>query len=54
MGKEGVEAFQSLQCIKRIGQPDDVTGPLLFLASDQSKFVTGQVLVVDGGVHLLG
>jgi NAD(P)-dependent dehydrogenase (short-subunit alcohol dehydrogenase family) len=54
MGREGVEAFLSLQCLKRIGETDDLTGPLLFLASDQSKFVTGQVLVVDGGVYLLG
>jgi enoyl-[acyl-carrier-protein] reductase (NADH) len=42
------------QCLKRTGQTDDLTGPLLFLVSDQSKFVTGQVLVVDGGVHMLG
>ncbi len=54
MGTEGVEAFVALQCLKRIGDTDDLTGPLLFLASDESKFVTGQVLVVDGGVHLLG
>jgi 3-oxoacyl-[acyl-carrier protein] reductase len=54
IGQEGVEAFVSLQCLKRIGEPSDLTGPLLFLASDQSRFVTGQVLVVDGGVHLLG
>src|SRR5262249_31054722 len=33
----------------RLGSPADVVGPALFLISDQANFVTGQVLVVDGG-----
>jgi 3-oxoacyl-[acyl-carrier protein] reductase len=34
----------------RIATPQDVTGPVLFLASDWSRFMTGQVLTVDGGL----
>ena len=36
--------------LRRIATPEDVTGPVLFLASDWSRFVTGQVLHVDGGL----
>ena len=34
----------------RIATPEDVTGPVLFLASDWSRFMTGQTLIVDGGL----
>jgi 3-oxoacyl-[acyl-carrier protein] reductase len=37
------------QCIKRAGQPSDLIGPLMFLASEASGYMSGQVLVVDGG-----
>lgn len=36
-------------CIGRNGEPEDLIGPLLFLASDASAYVTGQLLFVDGG-----
>ncbi|MEM7320831.1 MAG: SDR family oxidoreductase [Pseudomonadota bacterium] len=36
-------------CIGRNGELSDLTGPLLFLCSDASAYVTGQVLMVDGG-----
>jgi 3-oxoacyl-[acyl-carrier protein] reductase len=36
--------------LRRIATPEDVAGPVLFLASDWSRFMTGQVLYVDGGL----
>ncbi len=36
-------------CVGRNGTLEDVDGPILFLCSDASAFVTGQVLMVDGG-----
>ena len=34
----------------RIGQPDDVTAAVLFLASSGASYITGQVITVDGGM----
>jgi 3-oxoacyl-[acyl-carrier protein] reductase len=36
--------------LRRVGTPEDLVGPLLFLISDAAAFVTGQTLWVDGGV----
>jgi NAD(P)-dependent dehydrogenase (short-subunit alcohol dehydrogenase family) len=36
-------------CIGRNGEPEDLDGPLLFFCSNASSYVTGQVLMVDGG-----
>lgn len=38
------------QPIKRLGEPEDVSGVAVMLASRAGKFITGQVIVVDGGV----
>jgi NAD(P)-dependent dehydrogenase (short-subunit alcohol dehydrogenase family) len=37
--------------LKRHGEPRDIAGALLFLVSDLGAFVTGQTIIVDGGVH---
>jgi 3-oxoacyl-[acyl-carrier protein] reductase len=36
--------------LQRLGGPEDVVGPVRFLLSDESAFMTGQVIVVDGGI----
>ncbi len=43
----------SMRCIQREANTDDLTGTVSFLASDDSGFVTGQSLVVDGGLVFL-
>jgi NAD(P)-dependent dehydrogenase (short-subunit alcohol dehydrogenase family) len=42
------------QAIKRLGEPRDVTGAVLFLTSDDAAFITGQAIVVDGGQYRVG
>ncbi|OOG46827.1 SDR family oxidoreductase [Rhodanobacter sp. C01] len=42
------------QAIKRLGEPEDITGAVLFLTSDDAAFMTGQAIVVDGGQYRVG
>ncbi|TFK57124.1 NAD(P)-binding protein [Heliocybe sulcata] len=39
-------------CLGRLGNPDDIAGPAVFLASDLAKYVTGAALLVDGGLFV--
>ncbi len=47
---EWVEYLQERIPLKRPGQPDDLDGAVVFLASEASRYVTGQTLLVDGGI----
>ncbi|MBK0021612.1 SDR family oxidoreductase [Brucella pseudogrignonensis] len=46
------ETWQEKTAMRRIGDPEDLVGPVAFLASDDAAFVTGQSLNVDGGIVL--
>lgn len=46
---EGLAAHLARQCLPDPIQPEDVTGTVLFLASDASKMMTSQTLILDGG-----
>jgi NAD(P)-dependent dehydrogenase (short-subunit alcohol dehydrogenase family) len=41
-----------LRCLKRPGKPEDLVGLAIFLAGDESAFITGQMVVHDGGLSL--
>jgi 3-oxoacyl-[acyl-carrier protein] reductase len=42
----------SQRAIKRTSVPDDMVGVVLFLASSQAEFITGQSFLVNGGAHM--
>ncbi|GBC77543.1 Pyridoxal 4-dehydrogenase [bacterium HR08] len=46
---EGADFLVPFQCFKRQEQPEDLVGTVAFLASDDSDFLTGQTICVDGG-----
>jgi len=51
---EGLAAHMGRQCLPDTLSPDDIAGGVLFLASDSSRAMTGQALVIDGGVVVTG
>jgi NAD(P)-dependent dehydrogenase (short-subunit alcohol dehydrogenase family) len=49
---EGLKRRTSTTPLRRIGEPDEIAGAAVFLASQAGSFVTGQTIVVDGGVTI--
>jgi 3-oxoacyl-[acyl-carrier protein] reductase len=50
--ESGREATLGMQALKRIGQPDDISGVVAFLASEDARWITGASIPVDGGSKL--
>lgn len=48
-----IEASADRHPLKRVGAPDDIASTALFLLSDESKWMTGQILHVDGGLSVI-
>jgi len=45
-------AFVARQPMGRLGTPEEIAGLAVYLASDQAQFITGQAVVIDGGLTL--
>lgn len=48
---EAIRHWETVASLKRLGNPEDVVGPVRFFASSESDFVTGQALNVCGGIY---
>jgi 3-oxoacyl-[acyl-carrier protein] reductase len=49
MGEEGQARLLQNIAMKRLGAPDDIANAVMFFASEQAGWITGQILSVDGG-----
>jgi NAD(P)-dependent dehydrogenase (short-subunit alcohol dehydrogenase family) len=49
---KGSELASSRSVMKRVGQPDEIAAPVCHMLSDEASYVTGNVMVVDGGYTL--
>jgi len=50
LGEETINAYQEVIPLKRGGLPEEIANACVYLGSDMSSYVTGQVLNVDGGM----
>jgi 3-oxoacyl-[acyl-carrier protein] reductase len=50
LGPEGLERAAEFIPMGRVGEPEDIADVSVFLASERARYITGQVLVVDGGL----
>lgn len=54
LGEAGQARFFEALAIKRLGRPEDIAAAVLFFASEEAAYITGQTLSVDGGRWMLG
>jgi 3-oxoacyl-[acyl-carrier protein] reductase len=54
MGAEGQRRLLDSIALGRLGEPEDIARAVLFFASDDARYVTGQTMSVDGGQWMLG
>jgi len=52
LSEEAKQAMLSNTPLGRLGEPEDVAGAVRFLCSDEASFITGEVLLVDGGLGM--
>jgi NAD(P)-dependent dehydrogenase (short-subunit alcohol dehydrogenase family) len=45
-------AISNMTCLKRLGEPEDIAGVAVFLASSAARYITGQMILVDGGASI--
>ena len=50
LGPKGAEAASAFIPMGRLGEPEDIADVIVFLASNSARYMTGQTLVVDGGL----
>jgi NAD(P)-dependent dehydrogenase (short-subunit alcohol dehydrogenase family) len=50
--KEHEQELAAAIALNRIGEPDDVAAAIVFLASDAAAWITGETMVIDGGLRL--
>jgi 3-oxoacyl-[acyl-carrier protein] reductase len=54
MGEAGQQRLMESIALRRLGEPEDIARAVVFFASDDARYVTGQTISVDGGHWMLG